>query len=364
MIQMIPTRNSSQPLNANMRCYVRTKVLHERASKNTDFAKSQRPAIGRAVIALGAVAIIVVAAVAYFSLTSPGGSTATQTPTPSTGASHSATQSATQSTCTVPSSGNVTVTVTAGQFPPCGCSLVDSNSNGSLYVSTSAKVGDNVCITASLNNSPQVNLSVKNSIGVVLFSGTCVASQPPGASPPTGDTCTAYWNTANPDPRGNPIEPGTYLLVASDYQSSPAVLEANLTLSGFITGTSVNSSSNTYFSSTCVISGVGGFSLRVVSDSTGSPVSGEKVNAIDHLGCGSTSQVVYLDNFSVGKGGWLTPVFPNQATPAGQLNFMVAYQGKMYNFTTSIAPIGSACVTLHVPSGNVTTTTTMNEPCS
>ncbi|MDA4119700.1 MAG: hypothetical protein OK436_03840, partial [Thaumarchaeota archaeon] len=199
---------------------------------------------------------------------------------------------------------------------------------------------------------------------VVVFSGTCVASQQPGAPPPTGDTCTAYWNTAKPDPHGNPIGPGTYLLIASDYEGSPAVLQANLTLSGFVTGTSVNSSSNTYFSSTCVISGVGGFSLRIVSDSTGSPVSGETVNAIDRLGCGSTTQVVYLDNFSAGTGGWLTPVFPNQATPAGQLNFTVAYQGKTYNFTTSIAPIGSACVTLDVPSGNVTTTITMNGLCS
>ena len=34
---------------------------------------SQRPAIGRAVLALGAVAIIVVAAIVYFSMTTPGG---------------------------------------------------------------------------------------------------------------------------------------------------------------------------------------------------------------------------------------------------------------------------------------------------
>jgi hypothetical protein len=135
---------------------------------------------------------------------------------------------------------------------------------------------------------------------------------------------------------------------------------SSYTAAGFLTGTSVNSSLNTYFSSTCVITGVGGFSLRVVSDSTGSPVSGEKVNAIDQLGCGSIPQVVYLDNFSASEGGWLTPVFPIQATPAGQLNFTVTYQGHTYDFTTDVPPLGSNCVTLHVPSGSVATENVMN----
>jgi hypothetical protein len=163
---------------------------------------SQRAAIGRAVIALGVVVVIVFTAVAY-STVLPGGpavvesmssSTETaQTPTSSAGASLSTSRSAIQSTCTVPPSGigNFTITVTAGQFPPCGCVLVDSNSNGSLYVSSNAKVGDNVCITASLNHSPQVNLSVENSTGSVVFSGTCITSKPQGAHSLTGVTCTA-----------------------------------------------------------------------------------------------------------------------------------------------------------------------------
>lgn len=193
-------------------------------------------------MALVAVAIIVVAAAAFFSMTpmiNPGGPAAgistssstetTQTPTSTTGSS----RSTAQSSCTVHASGggNITVTVTAGQFPPCGCALVDSNSNGSLYVSTNSKVGDIVCITAALNNSPQVYLSITNSAGGVVFSGSCVASQLPGAPSPKGDTCAAYWDTSKPDLQGNPIEPGTYHLIASDYEGSPVVLETNFTLS-------------------------------------------------------------------------------------------------------------------------------------
>jgi hypothetical protein len=140
-----------------------------------------------------------------------------------------ASSSTTQSTCQIleSESGNTTtVTATAGQFPPCGCTLVDSNSNGSLYVSTTAEVGDVVCITASLDNSSEVYLSVANSTGSVVFSPVaCIAG-----GPSAGDTCTAYWDTAQPSPQGSPIGPGVYRVMASDYQGSPVVLEANFTL--------------------------------------------------------------------------------------------------------------------------------------
>ena len=126
--------------------------------------------------------------------------------------------------------------------------------------------------------------------------------------------------------------------------------------------------SNTYLTS-CTITGVGGFEFRVVSDSTGTPVSGESIKAVDRLGCNGESQVVYLDefsppvyvtNFTESDGGWLVPDFPGQATPAGQLSFTITYQGGTYNFTAYIPPMGTNCVTLHVPSGNVTSTSVMN----
>jgi hypothetical protein len=135
----------------------------------------------------------------------------------------------------------------------------------------------------------------------------------------------------------------------------------------FVTGTSVATSSDTYLIQ-CSITGIGGFQLRVVSDSTGAPVSGETINAVDRLGCnvGQTSQiqVVYLNNFSQGQGGWLTPVFPSQATPGGRLNFTVSYQGGTYDFSALVPPVGTTCVTLHVPSGSLNTTTTMSGLCT
>ncbi len=125
--------------------------------------------------------------------------------------------------------------------------------------------------------------------------------------------------------------------------------------------------------------------MRVLSDYIGLPVTGEKVNAVDTLTItGATSsngighvtvtlsptitaapgQIVYLDNFSAGKKGWLTPVFPAQSCQAGNLNFTVAYQGKIYSFSETIPPIGIERVTLHVPSGGVTTKTVMNGICA
>jgi hypothetical protein len=65
----------------------------------------------------------------------------------------------------------------------------------------------------------------------------------------------------------------------------------------------------------------------------------------------------------VGQGGWLTPVFPSQAEPGGQFSFTIVYQGSTYRFTETVPPIGMDCVTLHVPSGDVTQATIMNGAC-
>ena len=118
---------------------------------------------------------------------------------------------------------------------------------------------------------------------------------------------------------------------------------------------------NTYLTS-CTFSSGGGFEFRVVSDSTGAPISGETIKAVDKAGCNTQNQVVYIDNFSEsqGGGGWLVPDFPSQAVPVGQLSFTIAYQGGTYNFTTTIPPIGTNCVTFHIPSGNITTVTNGN----
>jgi len=130
-----------------------------------------------------------------------------------------------------------------------------------------------------------------------------------------------------------------------------------------ITGTE----KNTYLQ--CSITGVGGFEFRVLSDSTGTPVSGESIKAIDRLGCNEQNQVVYLDkfsppvygtNFTESDGGWLVPDFPSQATVGGGLSFTITYQGATYTFNSGYPPVGTNCVTLRVPSGNVTRNTVMN----
>jgi hypothetical protein len=193
----------------------------------------RRRAIGATALAAVAVLVIIAVAGGYWAYASvprpnPGGtmnpgttsiSTGTLTSPPSSSVSSSSTDTPQSSSC----GSNVT--------------LEDSNSNGSLYVSSNAEVGDSMCMTASLNDSPQVHLSIINSSGNVMFSGSCVATPPPGAPPPTGDTCTAYWDTASPDPQGNPIEPGAYRLTVSDFEGSPEVLETNFTLSSATTTT-------------------------------------------------------------------------------------------------------------------------------
>jgi hypothetical protein len=129
--------------------------------------------------------------------------------------------------------------------------------------------------------------------------------------------------------------------------------------SGFVTGTSA---ADQLTKIACFDAGAGAFQLRVVSDYIGFPIHGEKVSAEyttpTCIGFGeSTPQVVYIDNFSAGKGGWLTPIYPPNVPSPGDLNFTVAYLGKVYNFSELVPPIGGECTTLHVPSGSVTTKT-------
>jgi hypothetical protein len=140
---------------------------------------------------------------------------------------------------------------------------------------------------------------------------------------------------------------------------------------GYITGTRVTETDTFLNSSICFApGGDGGFGLRVVSDSTGAPVSGETVNAVMTDVCippraSAETEVVYIEIFSVGQGGWLTPDTQGQVWNVGDLNFTVSYQGHAYNFVSKEAfpPVGSNCVTLHVPSGNVTETSAAGD-CS
>ena len=135
--------------------------------------------------------------------------------------------------------------------------------------------------------------------------------------------------------------------------------------SGYVTGTSVADGNDTFLPPNflCYPS-IGGFQLRIVSDSSGTPVTGEAINATGTLGVDCNGQleiqVVHIYRFSIGQMGWLMPIFPSQALEGGNLNFTVAYQGKTYNFAAGFPPVGTDCATLSVPSGTVTRTTVMN----
>ena len=115
-----------------------------------------------------------------------------------------------------------------------------------------------------------------------------------------------------------------------------------------------------FFFVSCSVSGAGKFELRIVSDSTGAVVNADRILAVDRLGCNFENQVIHLTQFSHLQAGWLMPVFPSQAVPAGELDFTVVYGGRTYSFSSSIPPVGTARLTLHVPSGNETTTLVTN----
>src|SRR5450759_4745321 len=129
----------------------------------------------------------------------------------------------------------------------------------------------------------------------------------------------------------------------------------------FVAGTSVDTNSDILAENCNHILGDGALELQVVYDVVGIPVHGESINAVGMLGCefngNAQTQVAYLNNFTIGSFGWLSPVFPSHTVPQGNLNFMVKYLGSTYRFTAAIPPIGVTCVTLRVPSGGVSTRT-------
>jgi hypothetical protein len=148
--------------------------------------------------------------------------------------------------------------------------------------------------------------------------------------------------------------------VAAYYQAEFA--EAS---TGFVTGTSVDTQVT---GTACTDTGGGALQIRLVSDYLGFPVHGELVDAQyttpDCDGAGSTTpQVIHIANFSAGTGGWLTPIYPPQAPTPDELNFTVASGGKTYAFDESVPTVGAECVTLHVPSGSVTSATTTSSTC-
>ncbi len=109
------------------------------------------------------------------------------------------------------------------------------------------------------------------------------------------------------------------------------------------------------FITSCHITGQGGLEIRVISDTTLGPVDGARIYGVLTGACGGETEVIHVHNFTSQQTGWLTPVLPAGAQSYGTYSFNVQYGGKTYSFAAAIRPASDSCVTLRVPSGNVTT---------
>jgi hypothetical protein len=114
------------------------------------------------------------------------------------------------------------------------------------------------------------------------------------------------------------------------------------------------------FFTTCHVTGQGSLVLKVISDSTGTPVSGETVMGVlrSQATCDehTETQVVHFTNFTRVGGGWLSPRLPNGAQWFGTFSMTVGYDGKTYSISADIHPATLTCILLRVPSGSVNTT--------
>lgn len=283
--------------------------------------------LGAQVAVFAIVVVCVVAAIGVVSLTQSEATSASSSET------HSATSTVEATTCAPPpgESGNATVTITqtAGQWPGCACALVDSNANGTLYVSTNAVVGDDVCVAASMSKSTVVSFEVIGPTGVFFSTPGCVNSAF------TAVSCEAYWDTAQTY-GGNQIQPGDYELIATGDSQS---LRANFTLGPGGTSVATSSTSSSY----CIQTGIHGtLYVRVVADNTSKPISGATVTATIINYCTPNYQTDLGLTNSTGHSselGW-----------TGSFLVNVVYAGTSYTFPASTSGAVSL-VTLNLPSG-------------
>jgi len=121
------------------------------------------------------------------------------------------------------------------------------------------------------------------------------------------------------------------------------------------TRTGTTTHNNTFFTD-CHPTGGARLLLRIITDTTETPVQVEKIESVFNSGCNEELEVVYIDNFEQGTGGWF---YPGQidVNVAGIYNFYVQYAGKAYTFPTYSEPASLTCVTLRVPTGIVTSAT-------
>lgn len=138
--------------------------------------------------------------------------------------------------------------------------------------------------------------------------------------------------------------------------SCTATLNTESANTSTITFTS-NSTTASSASTICTIMGQpGGIQLRVISDSTSTPIAGAKVYATDNPDlCNNspaTSQTTLT--FTTSNATWYSLPSDN----VGSYSFSVSYSGQNYTFSAALRPVSLTCATLYLTSGHSNVTIT------
>jgi hypothetical protein len=118
------------------------------------------------------------------------------------------------------------------------------------------------------------------------------------------------------------------------------------------------STTSTGTNTSCVITGQpGGAYLRILSDSTLTPVTGAVVTAEHRPAACALNGVEYTNTatnmtFTTNGTEWMSL----DTTNDGSYSFTVQYSGHTYAFTAGLGPLATTCATLYVPSGRTNVT--------
>lgn len=108
----------------------------------------------------------------------------------------------------------------------------------------------------------------------------------------------------------------------------------------------------------CTISGqAGGIYIRVLSDSSQTPVTGALViatNQPDYCGTLPATGERTINFTTTASTQW----YPLNSGDNGGYSFLVAYSGQTYTFHANLAPVSLTCATLYIPSGKTNVTIT------
>lgn len=117
---------------------------------------------------------------------------------------------------------------------------------------------------------------------------------------------------------------------------------------------------STETSTVCSISGQpAGFELRILSDSTSTPIVAAQVDATNQPAyCGSSPPIQATSQttatFQTTTNEWYSLPSDNNAG----YSLIVTYSGQTYNLTATLRPVTITCATLYIPSGHSNVTMT------